>query len=199
MSTETAQTQIQSSQQARKQNGEQLDGYGSFIDGYHKSITAGSGNLCQKLCQTLLQTPQLLPYDTLLSDDKLFKKTLIRLRGENETDVIRELAQLIVLSAKILANRGAEHLEALRETVNKCWTNSCPFMNSSGLRPDSRPQLDFGLSFKSAFNRRCTLLSKMSMTYGFLENFKRICSVIDMLAADLNFDVSELGSQHGDP
>jgi hypothetical protein len=123
---------------------------GSFMDDYYKGITAES----EKLCQTLPQAPQLPPEHTLFSDDELFKKTCKRIRGENETKVVRDIAQLIVPSAEILADRGAEHLEILRETTNVCWVNSYIFINTSGSRPDPRPQPNFGLGFKrDAFSR----------------------------------------------
>ncbi|KAM3070418.1 hypothetical protein ACMFMG_010245 [Clarireedia jacksonii] len=159
LKTETAQTQTQSSQQPRDQKStpyehpifeEQLKEGGSFMDDYDKGITAES----EKLCQTLLQAPQQLPEHTLFSDDELYKKNCKRIKGENETKVIRDIAQLIVPSAEILADRGAEHLEILRETTNACWVNSYTFINPSGLRPGPRPQPDFGLGFKrDAFSR----------------------------------------------
>ncbi|TVY94275.1 hypothetical protein LAWI1_G002062 [Lachnellula willkommii] len=159
LNTETAQTQTQSSQQPRDQKSapykhpmfeEQLKECGSFMDDYDKGITAES----ERLCQTLLQAPQPLPEHTLFSDDELFKKTCKRIRGENETKVVRDIAQLIVPPAEILADRGAEHLEILRETTNACWVNSYTFINPSGSRPGPRPQPDFGLGFKrDAFSR----------------------------------------------
>ncbi|KAH8724127.1 hypothetical protein GQ44DRAFT_773382 [Phaeosphaeriaceae sp. PMI808] len=115
-----------------------------FMDDHNKGITAKS----EKLCQTLLQAPQPLPKHTVFSDDELFKKTCKRVRGENETKVVRDIAQLIVPSAEILADQGAEHLDILRETTNACWVNSYTFINPSGSRPGPRPQPDFGLGFK---------------------------------------------------
>ena len=170
LTTETAptQTQSQSSQLSWEQKSapyrhpffeEQLRDCGSFMSGYVEGITAESENLCQML----LQAPQSPPEHTLFSDDELFKKTCTRMRNENDTKVIRDIAQLIVPSAEILADRGrADHLEILRETTNACWVNSYTFINlpgpRSGLRPGSRsgprPQPDFGLGFKrDAFNR----------------------------------------------
>jgi len=120
------------------------------MDDYTEGITAKS----EKLCQTLLKGTQPPPEHTLFSDDYLFKKTCKRIRGENETKVVRDIAPLIVPSAEILADRGAGHLEILRETVNACWVNSITFMKPPGSRPGPRPQPDFGLGFKrDAFSR----------------------------------------------
>lgn len=80
---------------------------------YGQGITLES----EKLCQKLLETSQLPPKDTLFSDD-LFKKTLDMLKGQNKTRVIRDISQLIVPPAKILAAQGAKHLEPFRETTN---------------------------------------------------------------------------------
>ncbi|KAF7854696.1 hypothetical protein EAF04_010265 [Stromatinia cepivora] len=149
LSTETT----QSSQQPRDQKSaqykhplfeKQLNKCGSFMDKYHKDITAES----KKLCDTLLQAPQLPPEHTLFSDDKLYEKTCTRIRGQNEARVVRDIAQLIVPSAEILADRGAEHLEILQETINACWLNSYTFINPFGSCPGPRPQPDFGLGFK---------------------------------------------------
>ena len=155
----TTQTQTASSQQQRGQKSapykhplfvEQLKECGSFMHDYENGITAESA----KLCQTLLKAPQPTPEHTLFSDDKLFRKTCKRIRGENETKVVRDIAQLIVPSAEILADKGAEHLEILRETTNECWVNSIAFIKPPGSRPGPRPQPDFGLGFKrDAFSR----------------------------------------------
>ncbi|KAL9616361.1 MAG: hypothetical protein Q9160_008755 [Pyrenula sp. 1 TL-2023] len=117
---------------------------GSFVDDYTEGITAES----EKLCQTLLRGTQSPPKDTLFSADELFRKTCKRIRGENKTNVVRDIAPLIVPSAEILADRVAKHLEILRETVNACWVNSITFVKPPGSRPGPRSQPDFGLGFK---------------------------------------------------
>jgi len=109
-----------------------------------KGVTAES----KELCQTLPNELQPLPEHTLFSKNVLFEKTWERIRGENETKVVRDFSQLIVPSADILADSGAKHIEILRETVNVCWTNSITFLNPPGSRPCPRPQPDFGLGFK---------------------------------------------------
>lgn len=150
--SETAQTQTSSNQQPRDQKSatykypffeEQLKACGSFMGKYTEGITAES----EKLCEELLRRTQSPPECTLFSED-LFKKTCARIRGENKSKVVRDIAPLIVPSAEILADRGAKHLEILRETVNACWVNSITFMKPPGSRSGPRPQPDFGLGFK---------------------------------------------------
>ncbi|KAF2690853.1 hypothetical protein K458DRAFT_438621 [Lentithecium fluviatile CBS 122367] len=128
----------------------QLKECGSFMDDHELGITAES----EKLCRDLLKEPQPVPQHTLFSDDKLFRKTCKRVKGENETKVVRDIAPFIVPSAEILADQGAEHLTVLRETTNACWVNSEPFLqfpSSSAAAASSRgprPQPDYGLGFE---------------------------------------------------
>ncbi|KAK3065002.1 hypothetical protein LTS18_014077 [Coniosporium uncinatum] len=159
LNSETTQTQTSSSQQGRDQKSapykhplfeEQLKDCGSFMGQFAEGVTAES----KELCQTLLEETQPLPEHILFSDNVLFEKTCERIRGENETKVVRDIAPLIVPSAEILADRGAKHLEILRKTVNACWVNPITFMQTPGSRPGPRPQPDFGLGFKrDAFSR----------------------------------------------
>ncbi|KAL9623484.1 MAG: hypothetical protein Q9160_002164 [Pyrenula sp. 1 TL-2023] len=159
LNSETTQTQTSSNQQPRDQKSapykhplfeEQLKDCASFMDDDTEGITTES----EKLCQMLLRGMQSPPEHTLFSTDDLFRKTCKRIRSENETKVVRDIAPLIVPSAEILADRGAKHLEILRETVNACWVNSITFMKPPGSRPGPRPQPDFGLGFKrDAFSR----------------------------------------------
>jgi hypothetical protein len=93
---------------------EQLKDYGSFINTDTEGITTKS----EELCRILLRATQPPPKHTLFSEDNLFKRTCDRVRGENKAKVVRDIAPLIVPSAEILADRGAKHLEILRETVN---------------------------------------------------------------------------------
>ncbi|KAI0103147.1 hypothetical protein GGR51DRAFT_573325 [Nemania sp. FL0031] len=102
----------------------QLSERGSFLNAY-KGISVESKELCQKL----LTSPQSPPKDTLFEDDL------------NDTRVIRDIAQLIVPSAEILALCGAKHLEILRETTNASWDNAIPLH-------EPRPQPDYSLRFK---------------------------------------------------
>lgn len=84
--------------------------------------------------------PQSPPKDTLF-EDGLFKDTLAAIKGRNETRVIRDISQLIVPSAEILAICGTAHLKILRETTNAGWNNCIPFSGP-------RPQPDYSLGFK---------------------------------------------------
>lgn len=148
---ETVLTRTPSDQQPREQKSApyrhpryegQLSERGSFMCRYKGSISAESKALCQKL----LKSPQSLPEDTLF-EDETFEDTLDSVKGRNETRVVRDIAQLIVPPAEVLAIRGANHLKVLRETTNAGWNNAIPFY-----RP--RPQPDYSLGFKrEAFTR----------------------------------------------
>jgi hypothetical protein len=80
---------------------------------YEEDISDESKNLCR----TLLETPQPFPEGTLFADD-LFEETCEVIRNKNKTRVIRDIAQLIVSCAEILALRDAKHLKILIEIVN---------------------------------------------------------------------------------
>ncbi|KAI9683913.1 MAG: hypothetical protein M1829_004248 [Trizodia sp. TS-e1964] len=125
--------------------------FGSFMCNYKEGVCTQS----KERIHTLLEATQPAPKRTLFSDDNLFEKTCKRIKGENETKVIRDIALLIVPSAEILADVGDEHLEILRETTNACWTNAIPFIKPpADSRPYPRPQPDFGVGFKiDAFSR----------------------------------------------
>lgn len=94
----------------------------------------------QRLCRTLLSSPQVPPDKTLFSDE-LFEGTLNMIKDQNETRVIRDIAQLIVPPAEILALRGHVHLQSLREKTNAGWINAIPICGP-------RPQPDYGLGFR---------------------------------------------------
>ncbi|KAL9084083.1 MAG: hypothetical protein Q9165_008220 [Trypethelium subeluteriae] len=170
--TETVQTRTPSDQSSREQKSApyrhpryegQLQERGSFMDDHDEGITKQSEELLAKL----LKTPRKPPENTLFSDDILFKKTCKSLRGENETKVILRVAELIFPSAEVLADRGAKHLEILRETTNAGWINAIPFFGP-------RPQPDFGLGFKrEAFNRE-----QLQRLRAFIGNELEDCSYI---------------------
>ena len=172
INAETVPTRTPSDQQQREQKSApyrhpryegQLQERGSFMDDHEEGISTQS----EKLCQKLLQTPRKPPEHTLFSDDNPFKKTCRRLRGGSETKVIRDIAQLIVPSAEILADYGARHLEILRETTNAGWINAIPFCGP-------RPQPDFGLGFKrEAFSRE-----QLQKLQPFIGNELQDCSYI---------------------
>ncbi|KAL7920350.1 hypothetical protein ACQKWADRAFT_328787 [Trichoderma austrokoningii] len=169
INTETDTTLSLSDQQPREQKSAphrhpryegQLQERGSYMDSYAEGITAGS----KELCQRLLEAPQPLPKNTRFSDDATFEKTCKRLRGENETKVIRDIAMLIVPSAEILADNGAKHLEVLRETTNAVWTNAIPF---SGPCPEAfnREQLQRLQPFIGDELEDCSYIAAMYNMY----------------------------------
>jgi hypothetical protein len=144
INVETVLTQTPSDQLPREQKSapyrspqyeNQLSEHGSFKVRY-KDMSVESKELCRKL----LNSPQSPPKDTMFEDD-LFDDTLESIKGRTENRVIRDIAQLIVPSAELLAIRGSKHLKILRETVNAGWDRTIPFYGP-------RPQPDYGLGFK---------------------------------------------------
>ncbi|TAQ85560.1 hypothetical protein B7494_g6124 [Chlorociboria aeruginascens] len=132
----------------------QLKECGSFLDNHELGITPQR----EKLCQQLLNGHQSTPGNTLFSDDDLFKKTCRRLKGENKSKVVLRISELIVPSAEVLADQGAQHLSIVRESTNACWALSVPFINppgtSSGSRSGPRPQPDSAKAFdRDAFDK----------------------------------------------
>jgi len=98
----------------------------------------------KKICQTLLETGQRVPQDSLFRDD-LFRRTCREIEDRNEAMVIQDVTRLIVPSAKILSIYGARHLDHLIENVNEGWTSSIPMQGP-------RPQPDYCVGFRrSAF------------------------------------------------
>lgn len=124
------------------------------MDDHELGITPQS----EEVCQQLRNGHQLTPENTLFSDDNLFQKTCRRLIGENESKVLLGISELIVPSAEVLTDQGAQHLSIIRESTNACWKLSITFINSpstsvgSGSGP--RPQPDSTKAFnRNAFNK----------------------------------------------
>ena len=109
---------------------------GSFMGKPTLGITEKS----QSAYLDLLSTEQTIPKDSLFADE-LFEETCEMIRDKNETRVIRDISQLIVPSAEILAIRGANTLKILIESVNEGWNNSMPLTGT-------RPQPDYSVGFK---------------------------------------------------
>jgi hypothetical protein len=154
----------------------QLKERGSFMGKYEEDVTVDSKLLCQKL----LGTPQPFPEDSLFSDD-LFEKTCEMIRNRNETRVVRDIAQLLVPSAEILAIRGAKHMEILTETVNEGWNNSIPLLGP-------RPQPDYAVGFKrEAFSR--DRLLKLQPLIGQLDDQSYLAATYNMYLPFLTSEV----------
>lgn len=186
ISIETVPTRTPSDQQPREQKSApykhpryegQLRERGSLMGKYEQGITVES----EELCKMLLKQPQSPPKETIFSDD-LFERTCDMIKGRNETRVIRDIAQLIVPPAEMLALWGAKHLEPLRETTNAGWNNAIPFCGP-------RPQPDYGLGFKrEAFNRE--QLQKLQPFIGNeLEDCSYIAATYDMYLPFLTCEV----------
>ena len=154
----------------------QLKERGIFMSEYEEDIT----NESRDLCQNLLEAPQTFPEGSLFADD-LFKETCKTIRNRNETRVIRDIAQLIVPSAEVLAIRGAKHLRILTETVNEGWNNSIPLLGT-------RPQPDYGLGFKrESFNR--DQLRKLQPLIGELDDQSLFVATYNMYLPFLTAEV----------
>jgi hypothetical protein len=72
---------------------------GSFMGKYQEGITKVS----KDLCQTLFETEQAAPEDSLFRDD-LFEETCEMVRNKNEAKVIQDTTRLIVPSAETLGH-----------------------------------------------------------------------------------------------
>lgn len=79
----------------------------------------------KKLCRTLQEKEQSIPQESLFRDD-IFKATCRKAGIINEVRVIRDITQLIMPPAKILATLGASDFECLIDSVNEGWNNSIP-------------------------------------------------------------------------
>jgi hypothetical protein len=88
----------------------------------------------------LLDAKQTIPNDSIFCDE-IFEETYEMIRNKNEARIIRDVSQLIVPSAEVLAVRGAKSLKILAESVNEGWNNSFPLTGT-------RPQPDFSVGFK---------------------------------------------------
>ncbi|KAI9670753.1 MAG: hypothetical protein M1817_003863 [Caeruleum heppii] len=91
-------------------------------------------------CRTFLHMEQPIPRDSLF-DDHLFESTCEMMLDKNEARVVRDIAQLIVPSAEVLALRGDNRLKILIESVNEGWDNSVPITQP-------RPQPDYSVGFR---------------------------------------------------
>jgi hypothetical protein len=186
VTSEIASSRTPSDQQPREQKSApyrhpryegQLSERGSFMSKYKGGISAESKTLCQKL----LNSAQSPPKDTLF-EDELFEDTLESIKGRNEARVVRDIAQLIVPPAEILAIRGATHLKILRETTNAGWNNAIPFYGP-------RPQPDYSLGFKrEAFTRE--QLQKLQPFIGNeIEDLSYVAATYDMYFPFLTSEV----------
>ncbi|ETS75923.1 hypothetical protein PFICI_12867 [Pestalotiopsis fici W106-1] len=92
------------------------------------------------LYKSLLELKQTFPENSLFHDE-MFATTLDDLRGRNEARVIRNIGQLIVPSAAILARKGDKHLHILEESFDDGWNRSIPLTGA-------RPQPDYSVGFK---------------------------------------------------
>lgn len=128
------------------------------------------------LCQTLLNTEQPTPKDSLFHDDR-FERLCSMIESENEARIIQDITRLIVPSAETLYLYGATELDILIEKVNSSWLKCLPLTQT-------RPQPDYSVGFRaSAFtddqlNRlspfvgghkdQCSVMARWDMYFPFL-------------------------------
>lgn len=100
----------------------------------------------ERLCQSLLDTEQALPENTIFRDD-IFRKTCQMLRGKNEARILKDLTPMLVPSIESLAMLSAEkHPDGAVESVSEGWNSSLPLTKP-------RPQPDYAVGFgRSAFS-----------------------------------------------
>lgn len=115
---------------------------GSYMGKYKPGVTEAS----ERLCQTLLDSKQIIPKDTIFHDD-VFEDTCERLRGKNGARIFKDCTPLIVPWAEAHASLSANRdLDIAIESVNDGWNNSNPITKP-------RPQPDYAIGFKrSAFS-----------------------------------------------
>lgn len=115
---------------------------GSYMDKYKPGVTEAS----ERLCQTLLDSKQIIPKDTIFRDD-IFDDTCQRLRGKNEARIFKDCTPLIVPWAESHAALSVNRdLDIAIESVNEGWNNSNPVTKP-------RPQPDYAIGFRrSAFS-----------------------------------------------
>ncbi|KAI4156662.1 MAG: hypothetical protein LQ340_000108 [Diploschistes diacapsis] len=122
----------------------QLEKKNSYMNRYVGENEADVTETSKKLCQTLLQTKQTVPEDSMFADE-FFQDTCEMLRDRNESKVIQDITRLIVPSAQSLAIRairgGSKNLKYLIESVNEGWNNSIPLIGR-------RPQPDYAVGLK---------------------------------------------------
>ena len=92
---------------------EDVNNYKSYLRDHELGISDTS----KELLESLLNTKQILPKDTLFRDE-VFEKHLEKLRGKNESRILQDLSPLLVPSAEAFASFGAKHLDGVVESVN---------------------------------------------------------------------------------
>lgn len=155
-----------------------LTSAGIYMDDDDKVATTKE---CKANCQSLLDTDQIVPRDTLFSDDT-FRRVWQRVQNKNEARVIRDLSPLLVPSAEILFFRGATDFEHLIETVDESWIKSIPLVKGP------RPQPDFAVGFKSsAFTT--DQLKRLQPSIGDWQTTSRLVATDDMYFPFLTAEV----------
>jgi hypothetical protein len=115
---------------------------GSYMEMSELGVTAAS----EKLCQSLLDSKQAIPEDTIFRDD-VFRATCKRLRCKNEARIFKDCTPLIVPWVETYATLSTNRdLDIAIESVNDGWNNAIPITKP-------RPQPGYAIGFRrSAFS-----------------------------------------------
>ncbi|KAF2786231.1 hypothetical protein K505DRAFT_399602 [Melanomma pulvis-pyrius CBS 109.77] len=90
------------------------------MDKYKPGVTEAS----ERICQTLLDSKQIVPKDTIFGDD-IFDETSERLRAKNKARIFKDCTPLIVPWAEAHASPSTNRdLDIAIESVNEEWNNS---------------------------------------------------------------------------
>ncbi|KAI9818629.1 MAG: hypothetical protein M1832_004403 [Thelocarpon impressellum] len=138
-------------------------------------------NSTETLCETLLETDQPTPQDSIFRDDR-FLAACNNLQNRNEARVIQDIARLLVPSPETLVLYGSTHLKHLIETADDGWYKSIPLVNGP------RPRPDFAVGMRrTAFT--ATQQSKLSPHIGGWQTSSRIVATDDMYFPFLTCEV----------
>ena len=138
-------------------------------------------NECKTLCQTLLNSEQPTPKDSVFQDD-IFEIAYENIRNKNEARVIQDIARLIVPSPETLTTYGASHLKHLIETIDEGWIKSIPLVKGP------RPQPDFAVGLKSS-TFTSDQLKKLQPSIGDWQTTSRLVAIDEMYFPFLTAEV----------
>ncbi|OJD25386.1 hypothetical protein ACJ73_03247 [Blastomyces percursus] len=110
-----------------------LESKGIFLDDHKDGITSDSKNSCRRLLEKDSETPSGTRFD-----DGVFELTCQRIRKQNETGVIRVIAELIVPSAEGEIDHGRVSFQHLVESVNEGWDSSISLDEDQRLPPPAQ-------------------------------------------------------------
>lgn len=103
---------------------------GIYMDG-----GPGITNACRTLCQSLLETKQPRPPDSLFRDS-LFKNACETLHNGSKASIMRDISPLLVPSIRDLYSYGEDYLESMIDHINVEWYSCIPILYRQVPQPD---------------------------------------------------------------